>query len=54
MKHWYESKTMWACIGMLAIAAWRYYTTQDFDEAMELVFEALAIIGIRTSIHRIK
>jgi hypothetical protein len=54
MKHWYESKTMWACIGLLAIAVWRYYETQDFDKSMQIVFEVLAILGIRTGIQKIK
>jgi hypothetical protein len=54
MKHWYESKTLWGCIGLLAIAVFRYYETKDFDKSLEIVFEVLAILGIRTGTQKIK
>lgn len=54
MKRWYESKTMWAAIGLVGLAAYRFYTTHNWDESMELVFTALAVVGIRTGTQRVK
>lgn len=54
MKNWYESKSMWAALGLLGLAAYRYHETKDWDEAMVLVFNAMAILGIRTGTQRIK
>lgn len=54
MKRWYESKTMWAALGFIGLAVYRYHTTGDWDEAMEMVFTALAVVGIRTGTQRIK
>jgi len=54
MKNWYESKAIWAAAGLLGLAVFRYYDTHDWDSAMVLVMNALAVLGIRTGTQRIK
>lgn len=54
MKNWYESKTLWAAVGLCVLAAYRYHTTGDWDGSMVLVFNALGLMGIRTGYQKIK
>lgn len=54
MKNWYESKSLWAAFGLIGMAVFRYYEAGDWDGAMVLVFNALAILGIRTGHQKIK
>lgn len=54
MKNWYESKSLWAAVGLVGLAIYRFKTTGDWDGAMVLVFNALAIMGIRTGTQKLK
>jgi hypothetical protein len=47
MKNWWQSKTIWASLGLIIIAIIHYYKTNDLTKATELIFTALGLIGIR-------
>lgn len=47
MKNWWESKGVWAGIGLIALALLHYYKTSDLTKATELILLALGMIGIR-------
>jgi len=53
-KPWYESKSIWASIGFLALALWHYDKTGDIVKAIELLLLSCSIIGIRTGYQKIQ
>lgn len=54
MKNWWESKAVWAAIGLFVLAIVHYIKTSDLPKTMELIFTAMAILGIRTGTQKIK
>jgi multidrug transporter EmrE-like cation transporter len=47
MKKWWESKAVWAGLGLIGLALLHYSKSGDLTKAIELIFIALGIIGIR-------
>ena len=54
MKNWWESKAIWAGLGLIGLALLHYYKTSDLTKSTELILTALAIIGIRMGDKTIK
>ena len=53
MKKWYESKTVWAAVGLIILAVSHYYRTGEIDRCIELLLTAMGMIGIRTGWRKI-
>lgn len=47
MKNWWESKAVWAGLGLIGLGLLHYYKTGDLVKSTELILTALGIIGIR-------
>ena len=47
MKNWWESKAVWAGLGLIGLGLMHYYKTGDIVKSTELILTALGIIGIR-------
>lgn len=54
MKNWYESKTYWAAIGLILLGLLHYWKTLDIIRATELIFTAIAMVGIRGGYKKIQ
>jgi hypothetical protein len=53
-KNWYESKSIWASLGFIALALWHYDKSGDIVKAIELLLLSCSIIGIRTGYQKIQ
>lgn len=53
-KNWWESKAVWAGLGLIGLGLLHYYKTGDLTKATELILTALGIIGIRVGEKQIK
>jgi hypothetical protein len=53
MKNWYQSKTIWASIGLIALGLMHYWKTDDIVKATELILTGMGLAGIRTGWRKI-
>lgn len=53
MKPWYQSKTVWAAIGLTLLGLAHWYRTDELERAIELILTGLGMFGIRTGFRKI-
>ncbi len=53
MKNWYESKSIWASVGLITLGVLHYLKTEDITKSIELILTGLGLMGIRTGWRKI-
>ena len=48
MKRWYQSKAMWAGLGLCILGGIHYYRTGDYMQTAEIILTGFGIMGIRS------
>lgn len=48
MKNWYESKSIWAGIGLIVLGLMVYWKSEDVTKSIELILTGMGLVGIRT------
>jgi hypothetical protein len=48
MKNWYESKSIWAGIGLIVLGLMHYWKSEDLTRSVELILTGMGLVGIRT------
>jgi len=53
MKNWYESKSIWAGIGLIVLGLMHYWKSEDLTRSVELILTGMGLVGIRTGWQKI-
>jgi hypothetical protein len=53
MKNWYESKSIWAGIGLILLGLMVYWKSEDITKSIELILTGMGLVGIRTGWQKI-